>query len=384
MLRDRYYVGWVTYKGMEYQGRHETYISADLFERVQRVLDAHQGSGVRQRKHHHYLKGLVWCGRCGKRLILQRAVGRHGGEYFYFLCMGRQEGSCDHPYTPIEEVEDAVARHYTTAVHLPDDFMAEVRVMVDEASKTDTGLSGELRDRHTKRLAQLDRREDYFLDLAAEEGWPKDKLREKVGGIRREREGIQRSLNDAQTQLDTGRDVIFTALRLLENPAEMYARGNETVRMILNKAFFTRLHVDGCKVTGHEMREPFGTLTGAYRRRQGRAYGRGVASPVPGLAEIGADSEGGSLLDMGGNTVLGLGEPSGCGTAANRPALPGENGAESDLSFTDLLNLALGARGCSKAVMVGPRLQHTNQAIHVPTCDFALPIIRDHRLMMAR
>jgi site-specific DNA recombinase len=28
---------------------------------------------------------------------VQRAMG-NGGEYFYFFCRGRQEGSCDAPY----------------------------------------------------------------------------------------------------------------------------------------------------------------------------------------------------------------------------------------------------------------------------------------------
>ncbi len=75
MLRDRYYYGYITYRGVEYKGRHEPLISEDLFERVQRVFDSHQGAGVRNRTHHHYLKGTLWCNRCGKRFIVQRAWG---------------------------------------------------------------------------------------------------------------------------------------------------------------------------------------------------------------------------------------------------------------------------------------------------------------------
>src|SRR2546421_10165315 len=81
ILRDRYYIGYVTYKGVEYKGRHEPIISERLFDTVQRVLDSHQGSGVRQRSHHHYLKGWLWCNRCGKRFVVQRTLGHRGGEY---------------------------------------------------------------------------------------------------------------------------------------------------------------------------------------------------------------------------------------------------------------------------------------------------------------
>ncbi len=105
----------------------------------------------------------------------------------------------------------------------------------------------------------------------------------------------------------------------------MYRRGNETVRTILNKAFFTKLYVDGHKVTEQELQEPFDLLTEAYRlyqdqRRQEeapRTYRRQRAPQT------------------------------------HRTAAPGRCGG-SDLrsSLTDSLALALCAGGSSKAVMV--------------------------------
>jgi len=46
----------------------------------------------------------------------------------------------------------------------------------------------------------------------------------------------------------------------------MYRRepDNETVKSILSKAFFSRLYVDGGKVTDHELNEPFNVLFDAY------------------------------------------------------------------------------------------------------------------------
>lgn len=59
LLRDTYYIGIVTYRGMEYEGKHPKLIPEELFHRVQRVLDTHSGSGTRQRTHYHYLKGTA-------------------------------------------------------------------------------------------------------------------------------------------------------------------------------------------------------------------------------------------------------------------------------------------------------------------------------------
>ncbi len=97
MLRDRYYLGFIEYDGIEYPGRHEPLIEPELFERVQRVLYSERGAGTRQRHHEHYLKGTVWCDRCKRRLILRPSTSKTGRQYFYFICRGVQERDCDLP-----------------------------------------------------------------------------------------------------------------------------------------------------------------------------------------------------------------------------------------------------------------------------------------------
>jgi site-specific DNA recombinase len=49
MLQDRYYLGFVTYKDDEYEGRHPAIVTPELFERVQRVLALRHGGGTRER-----------------------------------------------------------------------------------------------------------------------------------------------------------------------------------------------------------------------------------------------------------------------------------------------------------------------------------------------
>ncbi len=110
---------------------------------------------------------------------------------------------CDHPYVPVDVMEQAVEQHYAHAVILPDDMKATVREAVQSAVDEQFVLTDEMRDQFTRQLEKLDSKESYFLDLAAEEGWPKDKLREKINGIRDERKKITRQLQTATTQLET-------------------------------------------------------------------------------------------------------------------------------------------------------------------------------------
>ena len=76
MLRNPYYKGLVTYRGVSYPGRHEPLVDELLFEQVQAMLTAHNCAGERQYVHNHYLKGSVFCGSCGHRLAVTNSRGK--------------------------------------------------------------------------------------------------------------------------------------------------------------------------------------------------------------------------------------------------------------------------------------------------------------------
>ncbi|MGH8542074.1 MAG: recombinase family protein [Gammaproteobacteria bacterium] len=203
MLTDSYYTGKVTYDDQEYPGRHTPLISPELFERVQRVLALRGGGGTRERRHNHWLKGLLWCHRCGARMVITRGKG-NGGIYFYFFCTGRQKRRCDLPFLNIAKVEAAVERHLAT-VRLTEPFRQWLQHQLDDALRDEQRGLTELRKRLTTRLTQLDTKEDNLLDLVGDPAWPRAKLQKKLAGIAAERAEIQSQLADATTTLDTGR-----------------------------------------------------------------------------------------------------------------------------------------------------------------------------------
>jgi site-specific DNA recombinase len=64
LLSNPYYIGVITYKGVQYEGRHEPLVSRELFARVQAILKTH-ARGEKNRTHPHYLRGSIFCSRCG-------------------------------------------------------------------------------------------------------------------------------------------------------------------------------------------------------------------------------------------------------------------------------------------------------------------------------
>ena len=346
MLADRYYIGFVSYQGEEYPGRHQPLITPELFERVQRVLALRGGGGTRQRQHHHWLKGLIWCGRCGKRLIVTPGRG-NGGTYFYFICRGRQGRTCDQPYLKVQDVEQAVEQHYAT-VRLSDQFRTDVRAQLDDTMLSELSSIDNLKKRLTARLTELDTKEERFLDLVGEPGWPKTKLKAKLDTIAAERAEIQGQLADTTTKLDAGRQFFTLALDLLADPQAFYRRGNAHVRHALTKVIFSRLYLDRQSqqhsttlVSSHDLADGLGDLIEAeirhrtcYRRSEGvRGWDGGSG------AESESQGEGG-----------GGGRRSREGSDSSSPLLTER--AAVDLDGAGLLTAALAGHGSSRDYLV--------------------------------
>jgi site-specific DNA recombinase len=102
-------------------------IDVTTFEKVQEVLDTARLSGNRTRKHKHYLRGSLFCGFCGRRMVFHRIRGR-GGLYDYFGCLSHQgrRGDCGSRYLQVENVERAVERYYAR-VRLTQDEREAIR-----------------------------------------------------------------------------------------------------------------------------------------------------------------------------------------------------------------------------------------------------------------
>ncbi len=272
MLRDRYYIGFVRFDGIEYEGRHETFIDPELFERVQRVLYVERNAGTRQRHHDHYLKGSLWCHRSRHRVVLRPSTGKSGRQYFYFICRGLVVRECDLPSIPVAEVERAVEAHYATIGISASEREAIERLAL-AAVRGSQESAAAVRTQLTKRLVELDAEEDRYLDCLGDPAWPQAKLKARLQRVREDIAGIRRQLEAASSDLTTGHEVLLATLELLERPRELYRRAKPRVRKVLNRAIFGRLYLDytdgQVRVPREELRQPFEAIVTAHKLHLG-------------------------------------------------------------------------------------------------------------------
>jgi DNA invertase Pin-like site-specific DNA recombinase len=162
MLQNPYYVGVVRYARVEYEGRHEHLLDQHTFAKAKAVLAAHASSSEKDRKHHHYLKGSLYCGRCGSRMSFTYAKG-NGGGYAYFYCLGRTRGTgCEQPYVPVDLIETAVENAYGD-VRLPRKQTERVRGKLSHALGGMREQAEAEATRQRKRLAKLTEEREKLL-----------------------------------------------------------------------------------------------------------------------------------------------------------------------------------------------------------------------------
>jgi site-specific DNA recombinase len=112
ILRNRAYLGEISFRGQHHQAPHEPLVETELFERAGKILRerGEDASLRRSNKSDYLLTGLVICAHCGKRYVGAAANGK-GGRYPYYVCFTRQRYGrqhCEGDRLPAEELEQAI------------------------------------------------------------------------------------------------------------------------------------------------------------------------------------------------------------------------------------------------------------------------------------
>ena len=244
ILSNRYYIGIVTFRGIEYQGRHEQLVDSELFERVQAVLETRSGSGEKQRIHHHYLKSTVFCINCRSRLCITKAKG----QYLYFFCVGRQKRhDCSLPYLNVDVVEERIAAEYRYISLPPEAAERAAEALRSELDHERSKSEGE-RQRQQKRLLGFAEERRKLLQAHYAGAVPLDLLKEEQERIGREVRDARRLLRHAETAFDDVERSVRQALELATNLHAAYKAGGPMVRRLLNQFFFARVLVGVDKI----------------------------------------------------------------------------------------------------------------------------------------
>jgi site-specific DNA recombinase len=262
IFRHPYYIGIIRYNGGYYNGSHPPLIERELWLRVQDMLTAHNTAGEKDRKHPHYLKGSIFCGECGNRLIYTRNRGKMGKEYEYYMCLGRRAkvNKCPLPMVAVKKIEAGVEDFYSRLQFTPEritairtTIKAELVATRKEASETVTFARSSLtkaKDEQTKLL------QAHYAGAV-----PLDLLKVEMDRLTREISGAETILTRAKASLAEVEDALERALHVAGSCKTEYSDAAPAIRRLMNQGFFRKLFVarDGT-IDDAELLDPFSGL----------------------------------------------------------------------------------------------------------------------------
>lgn len=204
LLRNRSYLGTYQRFGVKVPGSHPALVSADDFRLVQERLQAHHG-GQRERTVTPFLlSGLVFCGRCGNKMIgvsrRQKWTTKDGeartGAYRYYQCESRtNQNACNYNTQRAAELESRLRE--VLAEDTP--LVSRVR----RAGNVDSYLldvMGQV-DKVEARMKRTRRQVEELVADTAHGHISVERMRSLGGDLAREQEGLASELTVARERL---------------------------------------------------------------------------------------------------------------------------------------------------------------------------------------
>ncbi|MFT4010592.1 MAG: zinc ribbon domain-containing protein [Nocardioidaceae bacterium] len=101
---------------------------------MQSLLRARTAKMTRHVQHAHHLKGLLHCGTCGSRMLLDFTTNPRGTTYAYFVCSGRaaKKTTCTPRAMPVAVAERLVAGSYAS-IAISDATYRDLAAQLDAA-----------------------------------------------------------------------------------------------------------------------------------------------------------------------------------------------------------------------------------------------------------
>lgn len=245
MLTNPYYRGEIVYRGARYDGAHEPIVPTEVWYQVQAVLRAHVSAVERTQEHDHYLKGTLFCGQCGSRLIVAHAKNWQGVIYPYFVCAGRhsKRTACERRAVPIDYVEWLIEEHYRT-VQLDPSVIEAVRIAVVQDFDQQIAAGSVELGRLTARRRDLEAERVKLLQAHYADAIPLELLKTEQDRIGEELRTINARIDAQNADYQQARAHLDDHLALLLDCHALYLGGDDQTRRLFNQALFERIYLD--------------------------------------------------------------------------------------------------------------------------------------------
>ena len=257
LLHKKVYAGIVTHDGVEYPGGHEPLVPKELFEKVQAVLTAHDRAGVRESKHPHFLRGVLFCAQCGSALSSLTAKGR----YPYFYCLGRFTGrtQCREPYTPQDVLERLVEDVYG-GLKLSAKQESDLRAALERELREEATSKADVAAMASRRLARAEHEREKLLQAYFADALPLELFKREQSRIGKEIDLARAEVAKAEDAASPDKEVLELALSYVREAGSGYRKADPYVKKLWNRTLIERIEIKSHAPARVTLKQPFAGL----------------------------------------------------------------------------------------------------------------------------
>ena len=190
ILKNKKYIGFYTYAGIEIEGGVPSIVSDELFYRVQEILKKNKkNAGHNKAKVEYLLTTKLFCGHCRSQMTGSSARSKTGKVYYYYVCNNSHAKACTKKSVRKELIENFVVKKCREL--LTDKNIDKIAREVSAATEKAQDKSEQTRLK--RELKEIDTAIDNLLK-ALEAGQNVDLINDRITLKRKERENIEEEL----------------------------------------------------------------------------------------------------------------------------------------------------------------------------------------------
>lgn len=253
ILKDKFYIGIMTSKSVEYPHIYPKIVSQKLFNEVQEVLASHKKQPHKKASKPYIFRGLIKCKNCGCSISPEIKKGK----YVYYSC-SNFKGNCERIYVPEKELLEPI-RELLKSIQLPNEKVGKIV----EDLKTFTNNKNQFHERMIKQLQseynETQVRLDGLIDMLASRRITNDEYDKKLKQYKSKQNELNTQLQE-YTNADEKYHIVASTVFSLANRALDIFESSEPneKRQLLN------FLVQNCLLSGKNLefsiRSPFNLI----------------------------------------------------------------------------------------------------------------------------
>jgi site-specific DNA recombinase len=207
IIKSKFYIGKITFKGEEFQGLHQPIIDDDTFSQAQKEMGKNRANAMTTYDASELLLlGLTKCGFCGGFLTTSFGNSNTGERYYYYKCTKKLKfgsAKCEAGDIPADKLESLVEK---IIVHIGEDsdffnaVFKQISVNDDEEVKV---LKSKLIDLK-KNLVGIERQLNKLTDFVAQsiEDIPVKTIQDRLVLLSNEKTSVEEAVSATERDIE--------------------------------------------------------------------------------------------------------------------------------------------------------------------------------------